>query len=58
MENRVCVFKNGSTDRETGKSGLPEKCKAKGCKGEFDAAKPVPDKFKECLMEDITERGY
>jgi len=40
-----CIYTTGSTNVMTGKSQPPDNCIAKGCKGEFERIKLLPDCF-------------
>lgn len=37
----ICMWSKGSSNKETGINQLPDKCKAKNCKGIFDSHKEL-----------------
>ena len=60
----ICIFREGSTNTETGKKELPMKCKENQCSGSFYQV-PKNNRFLECfvLNEDMicheqTDNGW
>ena len=49
---QICAWKTSSTNKETGKPDLPEKCKERNCTGMFKKCEPIrencPCKEKKC----------
>ena len=43
MNEKICVWANGSTNPITKKNELPELCKRRNCKGRFDSMKDMID---------------
>jgi hypothetical protein len=48
-----CCWKTGSTDKDTGARGLPQKCKEKKCTGEFSH---FPLEM-ECFIDSVALEG-
>lgn len=48
-----CIWRNGSTNKFTGKSEMPELCKMRKCKGEFRNWKEIKEFKCKLFREEV-----